>query len=163
MEYSLPFLDHNRSLYNFKPSYCLNSLRASWLVWYRFRFYQLNKSRSEKQLTALHVLRTFHHFNRYVFILLTKMRTGTKTVPSTIFSTFRGTHTDFSIRALCCYWLSTWGTTEFINRLGMKYYLVINYTLPSTWLKSTQAEIQNDGGSRSLAISLKTRSRLSHR
>ena len=25
----------------------------------------------------------------------------------------------------------------------MKFYLVIDYTLPSTWLKSTQAEIQN--------------------
>ena len=79
-----------------------------------------------------------------------------------IFSKFRGTHTDFSIRALCCYWLSTWGTTKLINRPGMKYYLVINYTLPSTWLKSTQAEIQNDGGSLGLVISLKTRSRLSH-
>ena len=44
----------------------------------------------------------------------------------------------------------------------MKFYLVIGYTLPSTWLKSTQAEIQNDSGSLGLAISLKTRSRLSH-
>ena len=35
----------------------------------------------EKQLTALHVVRTFHLFNRYVFILLTKMRTKTKTIP----------------------------------------------------------------------------------
>ena len=32
----------------------------------------------------------------------------------------------------------------------------------STWPKSTQAEIQNDGGSLGLVISLKTRSRLSH-
>ena len=40
--------------------------------------------------------------------------------------------------------------------------LVLDYTLPSTWPKSTQAEIQNDGGSLGLVISLKTRSRLSH-
>ena len=39
-------------------------------------------------------------------------------------------------------------TTKLINRPEMKFYLVIDYTLPSTWLKSTgtQAEIQNDGG-----------------
>ena len=37
----------------------------------------------EKQLTALHVVRIFHLFNRDVFILLTKMRNETKTVPST--------------------------------------------------------------------------------
>ena len=36
-----------------------------------------------------------------------------------------------------------------------------DYALPSTWPKSTQAEIQNDGGSLGLVISLKTRSRLS--
>ena len=53
-------------------------------------------------------------------------------------------------------------TTKLINRPEMKFYLVIDYTLPSTWLKSTQAEIQNDGGSLGLVISLKTRSRLSH-
>ena len=29
----------------------------------------------------------------------------------------------------------------------MKFYLVLDYTMPSTWPKSTQAEIQNDGGS----------------
>ena len=44
----------------------------------------------------------------------------------------------------------------------MKIYLVLDYTLPSKWPKSTQAEIQNDGGSLGLVISLKTRSRLSH-
>ena len=53
-------------------------------------------------------------------------------------------------------------TAKLINRPEMKFYLVIDYTLPSTWLKSTQAEIQNDGGSLGLVISLKTRSRLSH-
>ena len=37
----------------------------------------------EKQLQALHVVHTFHLFNRYVIILLTKMRTETKTVPLT--------------------------------------------------------------------------------
>ena len=52
--------------------------------------------------------------------------------------------------------------TKWINRPEMKFYLVLDYTLPSTWLKSTQAEIQNDGGSLGLVISLKTRSRLSH-
>ena len=44
----------------------------------------------------------------------------------------------------------------------MKLYLVLDYTLPSTWLKSTQAEIQNDSGSLGLVISFKTRSCLSH-
>ena len=53
-------------------------------------------------------------------------------------------------------------TTKLINRPEMKFYLVLDYTLLSTWLKSTQAEIQNDGGSLGLVISLKTRSRLSH-
>ena len=53
-------------------------------------------------------------------------------------------------------------TTKLINRPEIKFYLVIDYTLPSTWLKSTQAEIQNDGGRLGLVISLKTRSRLSH-
>ena len=53
-------------------------------------------------------------------------------------------------------------TTKLINRPEMKFYLVIDYTLPCTWLKSTQAEIQNDGGSLGSVISLKTRSRLSH-
>ena len=52
--------------------------------------------------------------------------------------------------------------TKLINRLEMKFYLVLDYTLPSTWPKSTQAEIQNDSGSLGLVISLKTRSRLSH-
>ena len=49
-----------------------------------------------------------------------------------------------------------------INRPEVKFYLVLDYTLPSTWPKSTQAEIQNDSGSLGLVISLKTRSRLSH-
>ena len=53
-------------------------------------------------------------------------------------------------------------TTKLINRPEMKFYLVFDYTLPSTWPKSTQAEIQNDDGSLGLVISLKTRSRLSH-
>ena len=48
-------------------------------------------------------------------------------------------------------------TTKLINRPEMKFYLVLDYTLPSTWPKSTQAEIQNDGGSLGLVISLKTR------
>ena len=53
-------------------------------------------------------------------------------------------------------------TTKLINRPEMKFCLVLDYTLPSTWPKSTQAEIQNDGGSLGLVISLKSRSRLSH-
>ena len=53
-------------------------------------------------------------------------------------------------------------TTKLTNRPEMKFHLVLDYTLPSTWLKSTQAEIQNDGGSLGLVISLKTRSCLSH-
>ena len=36
-------------------------------------------------------------------------------------------------------------TTKLINRPEMKFYLVIDYMLPSTWLKSFQAKIQNDG------------------
>ena len=52
-------------------------------------------------------------------------------------------------------------TTKLINRPEMKFYLVIDYTLPSTWLKSTQAENQNNGDRLGLVISLKTRSRLS--
>ena len=50
-------------------------------------------------------------------------------------------------------------TTKLINRPEMKFYLGLDYTLPSTLPKSTQAEIQNDGDSLG---SLKTRSRLSH-
>ena len=83
--------------YNFKPSYSILTLRASWLVWYLDRFYHLSRCRfkwdativyisraiCEKQLTALHVVHTFHLFDWYVFALLTKMRTETKTVPST--------------------------------------------------------------------------------
>ena len=53
-------------------------------------------------------------------------------------------------------------TKKLINRHEMKLYLVLDYTLPSTWPKSTQAQIQNDGGSLGSVISLKTRSRLSH-
>ena len=70
-----PFLDQNNSWYNFKPSCSLLALRASWLAWRLYRFYQLNKSRCccrckcdvtienltraifEKQSTALHVVR----------------------------------------------------------------------------------------------------------
>ena len=51
---------------------------------------------------------------------------------------------------------------KLINRPEMKFDLVLDYTLPGTWPKSTQAEIQNDGGSLGLVISLKTRFRLSY-
>ena len=53
-------------------------------------------------------------------------------------------------------------TKKWINRPEMKFYLVLDYTLPSTWPKFTQVEIQNDRGSLGLVMSLKTRSRLSH-
>ena len=53
-------------------------------------------------------------------------------------------------------------TTKWINRPEMKFYLVLDYTLPSTWPKLTQVEIQNDRGSLGLVMSHKTRSRLSH-
>ena len=53
-------------------------------------------------------------------------------------------------------------TTKWINRPEMKLYLVLEYTLPSRWSKSTQVEIQNDGGSLGLVMSLKTRSSSSH-
>ena len=73
-----PFHDENRSLHNFKPSYSLLTLRASWLVWCLYRFYQRNKSRCrfkrdvtieyltrvtfEKQLTALQMVRSIIFF-----------------------------------------------------------------------------------------------------
>ena len=53
-------------------------------------------------------------------------------------------------------------TTKLINKPEMKFYLILDYTLPSRWPKSTRAEIQNDGGSLGFDISLKTRSLLSH-
>ena len=53
-------------------------------------------------------------------------------------------------------------TTQLLNRPEIKFYLVLDYTLPSTRPKSTQVEIQNGGGSLGLVISLKIRSRLSH-
>ena len=52
--------------------------------------------------------------------------------------------------------------TKLINRPEMKFYLVLDYTLPSSWPKSTQVDIQNDGGSLGLVMSLKTHSHLSH-
>ena len=74
--------------------YSLLTLRASWLVWCLYRFYQRNKSRCrckwdvtieyltrktfEKQLTALHVVCIIIFFKWNVFILLTKMWTKTK-------------------------------------------------------------------------------------
>ena len=41
----IALFDHNRSLYNVKPSYILLTLRASWFAWCLSRIYQLNKSR----------------------------------------------------------------------------------------------------------------------
>ena len=94
----------------FKSSHSFLTLRASWLVWCLYRYYQRNKSRCrfkrdvtieyltrvtfEKQLTALHMVRSIIFFKRNVFILLSKMRTETKTVPSTwyIFDVSRSRH-----------------------------------------------------------------------
>ena len=53
-------------------------------------------------------------------------------------------------------------TAKLINRPEIKFYILFDHTLPSKWPKSTQAEIQNDGGSLGLIISVKTGSRLSH-
>ena len=85
-----------------------------WCKWY-VSIEHLSGAIFEKELTAFHVVHMFHLFNRYVFILLTKMRTETKTVPSTwyIFNVQGCTHTDFHICALYCYWL-TWRTWEFL-------------------------------------------------
>ena len=52
--------------------------------------------------------------------------------------------------------------TKWINRPEMKFYLVLDYTLLSTWPKFTQVDIQNDGGSLGLVMSLKTHSCLSN-
>ena len=127
---SCPFLYPSRSYYNFKPSYSLLTLRAvNWCnVSTDFTNFikidvdvdvnKMSRAIFEKQSTALHVVRTFHLFNRYyMFSLLTKMRTETETVASTWYSfNVQGcTHTDFHISALYCHWL-TWGTDEF--RLG---------------------------------------------
>ena len=56
----------------------------------------LTRARFEKQLTTLHLVLTFHRFNRCVFILLTKMQTETKTVPSSqyVFNVQGCTHSD---------------------------------------------------------------------
>ena len=58
-------------------------------------------------------IREIHLFNRYRFILLTKMRTKTKTFPSTwyIFNFQKCTHTDF--RVVYRYFF-TWETGEFL-------------------------------------------------
>ena len=91
-------------------------LALSRLMWCLYRIYQLIKSRCRCKLDAtiwetvtidsFARVRTFHLFNRYVFILLTKMRTDTKTVPSTwyIFNVQGCTHIDFHICALYHYW-----------------------------------------------------------
>ena len=41
-----------------------------------------------------------------------------------------------------------------MKRPEMKFFLVLKYTLPSAWPKSTQAEFQNDSGSLGSVISL---------
>ena len=58
--------------------------------------------------------------------------------------------------------MRTFYTTKLINRPEMKFYRVLDDTLASKWPKSTQAEIQNDGGGLGSVILLKTRFCLSH-
>ena len=75
----------------------------------------LRRAIFEKELTAFHVVHMFHLFNRYVFILLTKTRTETKTVLVRYIFHSRGcTHTDFRICASYCFWL-TLETDEFFG------------------------------------------------
>ena len=97
-----PFLDHKHRIYWLNKSRC--RCRCKWDA-------TTTRAIFEKQLTALHVGHEFHLFNWYVFILMRKMRTETKTVPSTwyIFKVQGCTHTDFYICTLYCHWL-TWGT-----------------------------------------------------
>ena len=78
-----PYFDQNWSWYNFKPSCSLLTLRASWLVWCLYRFYQRNKSRCRCKwdVTIEYLTRAifdsfargpyYHLFKRHVFILLT--------------------------------------------------------------------------------------------
>ena len=80
-----PFLDHNRSLYNFEPSCSLLTLRASWLVWCPYRIYQLNKSSTWSR--------------RFIFLIDMCSFCWQKCGPRPnlflrldIFSTFRGVH-----------------------------------------------------------------------
>ena len=93
-----PFLDHKHRIYWHNKSRC--RCRCKWDA-------TTTRAILEKQLTTLHVGHEFHLFNRYVFILMRKMRTETKTVPSTwyIFKVQRCTHTDFYICALYCHCL----------------------------------------------------------
>ena len=88
------------------------SCRCKWDVTIEY----LTRATFEKQLTVLHVVRTFHLSNWYVFILLSKMQTETKTVPSTwyILNVQGCSFTYFHICASYCYWL-TWGTGEFLQ------------------------------------------------
>ena len=84
-----------------------------WCKWY-VTIEHLSGAIFEKELTAFHVVHMFHLFNRYVFILLTKMRTETKTVLVRYIFNSRGcTHTDFRICASYCFWL-TLETDEFL-------------------------------------------------
>ena len=94
-------------------------------MWCRLRICQLNKSWCrcrckwdvtieylthaifEKQLTALHVVRTFHRFNRYAD------RDQNCSFDLIYFNVQGCTRTDFSICALYCYWLSAWGPANF--------------------------------------------------
>ena len=81
-------------------------LRANWLAWCLYRIYQLSKSRwrckwdaTIEYLTCA-IFEKIHLLNRYVIILLTKMRTWYN------FNVQRCTHTDFHICVLHCYWFT---------------------------------------------------------
>ena len=90
--------------------YSLLTLRASWLVWCLYRFYQRNKSRCrfkrdvtieyltratfEKQLTALHVVRIIIFLSDMCLFCWQKCGPRPKLfLRLDIFSTFRGVHT----------------------------------------------------------------------
>ena len=79
------------------------NLRASWLAWCT-EFTNLIKldvdvNWCHYQIFNLRNIREIHLFDRYVFILFTKMRTKIKTVPSNWynFNVQRCTHTDFHV------------------------------------------------------------------
>ena len=104
MEYSLPVSWSQSFLIFFKPHLVFSfSARVGWRdVFTEFT----NLLKVDVGVNGCHYwifnlrnIREIHLFNRYVFILLTKMRTKTKTFLSTwyIFNVQKCTHTDFPL------------------------------------------------------------------
>ena len=88
----------------FQASFSILIFRASWLAFYQPEFTNLLKVDVDVNgchywIFNLRNIREIHLFNRYVFILLTKMRTKTRTFLSTwyIFNVQKCTHTDFPL------------------------------------------------------------------